>query len=106
MDRAYINRKILNCEKLIAAANTDAQKKIYQGYLDFWTKKLPKPVEIIIEADPLELKFLEEGEEDLEEAKYANIFEIENAPKQAYYNRDGKTNKTKAFKEYLNQRTQ
>ena len=175
MSKEYKNRKIENCEKLIANATSDAQKEIYQRYLDFWTEKLPKkdrpneiakkeeaerkkleiaaakkdeqeriekekeeaklkeaaeikatkiaakkaelaaleaeeaeiikavvvpkPVEIIVEADPMELELLEE-------AKYANIFEIENAPKQAYYTRNGDRLKTNAFKEFLNQRTQ
>jgi hypothetical protein len=31
----------------------------------------------------------------------ADIFEVENVPKKAYYNRDGTTHKTKAFEEYL-----
>lgn len=35
------------------------------------------------------------------EALEANIFELDNAPKQAYYHRDGKRHKTRAFEEYL-----
>ena len=42
MDKAYIKKKIENCQGLVDTATSEDQKKIYQGYLDFWTKKLPK----------------------------------------------------------------
>ena len=47
------------------------------------------------------------GEEEVDdkasddEALDAEIFELENVPKKAYYKRDGITHKTKAFEEYL-----
>ena len=88
MDKAYIDRKIEQCQGLVETATSDAQKKIYQKYLDFWiSKSEPKGAEVL-------------------ERTLADEFEEKYAPKQAYYNRDGKKNKTKAFKEYLNQRTQ
>lgn len=41
--------------------------------------------------------------QDANEADIAKIFEYDYAPKKAYYTRDGITNKTKAFEEYLDQ---
>ena len=176
MNKDYVNKKIENCQELVNNATSEAQKEIYQSYLDLWTKKLPvkdrpeakakkaeaeqkklevaaakkeeaellkkviegrriedakakkaekiaakkaelaaleaeeaeiiktvadqKPVEIvIIEADPADLELLEEAE-------YANIFEIENPGKKAYRTQNGDRIKTIAFKEFLNQRTQ
>ena len=176
MEKSYYRTKVENCEKLVKNATSEAQRTIYQAYLDLWTKKLPAkerpetiakkaeakakkeagkeakafelkkqaeekaeaekleaaeikaekiaakkaelaaleaeeaeiiktvaiepgPVEIIIEADPIELELLEEAE-------YANIFEIENPGKKAYRTQNGDRLKTIAFKEFLNQRTQ
>lgn len=42
MDKAYIKKKIENCQGLVDNATSDAQREVYQGYLDFWTEKLPK----------------------------------------------------------------
>ncbi|BDI54949.1 MAG: hypothetical protein [Asgard archaea virus VerdaV3] len=43
----------------------------------------------------------DEEEADNEELN-AEIFELENEPKKAYYKRDGEMHKTKAFEEFLN----
>jgi len=54
MDKDYINRKIENCQGLVDTATSEDQKKVYQGYLDFWTEKLPKkdrPEEIAAKED-------------------------------------------------------
>lgn len=159
--KEYVEWKISNCKKLVETATSDAQAEVYQGYLDFWTEKLPKKdrPEVIAEKEEAKQKKLEiavakreeaelaavmkaeeellkekaahikaekiavkkaelaalEAEEaeilekinpELEESKYANIFEIENHPKQAYYTKNGERLKTNAFKEYLNQITQ
>ena len=40
--KEYLNWKISNCQRLVENATSEEQKKIYQGYLDFWTGKLPK----------------------------------------------------------------
>lgn len=42
-----------------------------------------------------------EDDEELQLQSVADVFEILNEPKKAYYNRDGKRHKTKAFEEYL-----
>ena len=114
MDKDYVNRKIEKCEKLVEAATSEDQKKIYQGYLDYWNnfqegyeengyiiktrKKRPDLLDEVLETKPIDFT--------IDEVSYANMFEIEHAPKKAYYSRGGETHKTKAFKEFLNQRTQ
>lgn len=40
--KEYINQKISNCQRLVDESKLDAQREIYQGYLDFWSEKLPK----------------------------------------------------------------
>lgn len=98
----YINRKIENCENLVENASSQEQKEIYQEYLVFWQRYLPLILSKEIPTIPA--KKSEETIVDIAD-QYADVFEFENAPKQAYYKRDGKTHKTKAFKEYLNQIT-
>ena len=95
MSEEYIARKIENCKKLIETASSPEQKKIYRGYLEFWKFnnlkiKVP-PEEKIIEATIL----------DLGEVQKAAEFENKYPPKKAYYIRDGISNKTKAFQEFL-----
>jgi deoxyribodipyrimidine photolyase len=102
MDKDYVNRKIEKCEKLVKAATSEDQKKIYQGYLDYWNNFLdPDP-------EPLLQKKLREAKEAIDaislEAEEAE-FKTENPNKKAYYSRNGETHITKAFKEFLNQRT-
>ena len=103
MDKKYIARKISNCKKLIEAASSEDQKKIYQGYLDYW-KTFDKSKKIPREIPPDPAKESEEVIVDIAD-QYADIFEIENAPKQAYYKRSGQWIRTKAFEEYLNKIT-
>lgn len=45
MDKNYIKRKIKNCEGLVDNAISDAQKAVYEGYLEFWQEKLGGPKE-------------------------------------------------------------
>ena len=40
--KEYIGIKIHNCQELVDNAISEDQAKVYQGYLDFWTEKLPK----------------------------------------------------------------
>ncbi|KKM87761.1 hypothetical protein LCGC14_1265700 [marine sediment metagenome] len=81
MSEDYIARKIENCKKLIETASSPEQKKIYQGYLEIWQKA--------VKVGPV-------GENI-----HAAAFERIHTPKKAYYIRDGNTNQTRAFKEYL-----
>lgn len=46
MDNEYINTKILNCKKLVKTAISEAQKAVYQGYLEFWQEKLGKNADL------------------------------------------------------------
>ena len=132
MDEAYIKRKIENCRMLVNTAISEAQKKIYQGYLEFWKDKsgsttIDKKIDIvekdevkpILEPEPVEA--IEEEPEVIEqpkieskiaeitklkeqlEARKADAFEIINPNKHAYLRRNGEILKTKAFKEFLNQ---
>jgi len=87
MDETYILRKISKCKGLIDTAISEDQKEIYQGYLEFWQKKVANEIKAVIE--------------DLTEAQKAEEFELKYPPKKAYYNRDGKTHISKAFKEFL-----
>lgn len=96
MDTKYITRKLYQCKDLVEAASSEDQKKIYQGYLEFWQEKAKN---IKITPDPV--KKSEEVIVDLAD-HHAHEFEIENAPKQAYYKRNGQWIRTKAFEEYLN----
>ena len=80
MDKDYINRKIVNCQGLVDNAISEDQKKIYQGYLDHWTAKLPKknrPEEIAKKEEALrEKKEAEEyakREAEIKAEKTANI---------------------------------
>ena len=106
MKEGYVERKIHMCIELVENATSDAQRKIYQGYLEFWQDKHKNQI-ISIEKPPEE-KPPEEDEieaiiEDLTEAQKIEEFELKNFPKKAYYNRNGTTNKTKAFQDFLNQ---
>ena len=45
MEKDYIDRKVKQCRKLVREATSDAQKKVYKEYLNFWQEKVdPKPV--------------------------------------------------------------
>jgi len=66
MDTEYVDKKVLKCQGLVDNATSDEQKKLYQGYLDFWTKKLPKAQrpEIITKKEEAKAeKILEENAE-------------------------------------------
>lgn len=41
MSKEYVKLKVKNCQRLVDNATSEAQKEIYQIYLDQWTKKLP-----------------------------------------------------------------
>jgi len=95
MSEDYIARKIENCKKLIETASSPEQKKIYRGYLEFW-----KFNNLKIKVPPEE-KIIEAIIPDLGLAQKAAEFENKHFPKKAYYIRDGNTNQTRAFKEFL-----
>jgi len=125
--KEYIEKKIENCQALIASAISDAQREIYQGYLDFWQGHDADAVEMekkrLVEEDKRiaeeEVKKLHEEEarkkaaEDLEkvielveispaqEMKYAEEFETINPNKHAYRYSDGEKLQTNAFEEFI-----
>ena len=66
------------------------------------TEKPKTQKELADEINATILKTVDDDEDDEELQLEADIFEVENEPKKAYYNRDGKRHKTKAFEEYLN----
>jgi len=66
MDIEYVDKKVLKCQVLVDNATSEAQREVYQGYLDFWTKKLPKaqrPEIIAKKEDAKAEKILEENAE-------------------------------------------
>ena len=94
--KEYLNWKISNCQRLVENATSEEQKKIYQGYLDFWTGKLPKtqrPEVIAQKAEKKAQKLLEEKAElarlelikraEEEEVFEAERIELEKAAKRA-----------------------
>jgi len=72
---------------LVETATSEAQREIYQGYLEFWQRKIAVEIGSIIED-----LIVEQREEE---------FKLQFPNKNAYYTRDGITHKTKAFKEFL-----
>jgi len=40
--KEYVKLKIEQCQGLVDNAISEDQAKVYQGYLDFWSEKLPK----------------------------------------------------------------
>ena len=112
MSEDYIARKIENCKKLIETALSPEQKKIYKSYYQYWKEKIKvPPEEELIEStqtitDDLVAFSLNPAEInatilDLGEVQKAAEFENKYPPKKAYYIRDGISNKTKAFQEFL-----
>jgi len=119
----YVNTKIENCQRLVDEAISDAQREVYQEYLDFWKKWKTSEKKVSREDQPLEVSgnektdmgnSFEESEpvQSLRESNskspepevdYETEFKKEFPGKQAYYNRNGKTHITKAFREFLNQ---
>ena len=89
MDQEYINRKIAKCQKLVDNATSEAQKEIYQGYLDYWITKSNRKTDT------------ETGERVSTPLTKEAEFKFQFPNKNAYYTRDGITHKTKAFKEFL-----
>jgi len=131
MDTEYIDKKIKQCKKLVKNATSEAQKEIYQGYLDYWITKsnlktdtetsegalveAPSiPVDVIevltepqkeeekeTEEKAILEKELQDAKDKLEELEKEEEFKLAYPNKNAYYNRDNKTYKTNAFKEFL-----
>ena len=99
MDKEYIKIKIENCNYLIKNANSAAQKTVYQGYLKFWQKQIPK--EPKPKEEPPEVDEVETIIEDLTEIQKAEEFEVKFPNRKAYYTREGKTYPTKAFQEFI-----
>lgn len=131
MKKSEIEEIIKRREILVENATSEAQREIYQGYLEFWQEKLgvkPEPelvdtaevdeiiTPIVAEIEKPEEVYLDHLEEALtplleddstiihEELRksYEELFKLEYPNKQAYYNRDGQKLKTKAFIEFLN----
>ena len=93
MDKEYIKIKIENCNYLIKNSNSPAQKTVYQGYLKFWQKQIPK--------EPKPKDEIESVIDDLTVLQKAEEFEVKFPNKKAYYTREGKTYPTRLFKEFL-----
>jgi len=125
--KEYIDVKIKNCKELLASDISDAQRVIYQGYLDFWqghdAEAVAEEKKRLAEEDKRlaeeEVKKLQEEEarkkaaEDLEkvielveispeqEMKYAEEFEETNENKRAYRYSNGEKLQTNAFSEFI-----
>jgi len=105
MKKSDIEEIIERRKVLVETATSEDQKKIYQGYLEFWQEKLGgKPVgkvaEPVVETEEL-IDDPTGVHEQLKES-YEELFKLENPNKQAYYIREGKKLKTKAYTEFLN----
>ena len=126
-DNEYVKRKIENCKGLIDNATSDAQREIYQGYLDYWKglndevadeiAKREKAEQLAVAKAELEKIQAEEARKkadaDLEiitklatvtpgrENFLAEEFEGENPNKHAYRYKDGEKIKTSAFIEFI-----
>jgi len=114
MDTKYIARKLFQCEELVKNSTSEEQKKIYQGYLEFWQEKAKNikihskiPIkESFKEVEPEPIEVVEEPQWTAEEELLrAEEFEATYPNKHAYLRRNGEILKTKAFKEFLNQST-
>ena len=133
MDTEYIAKKLFQCKELVENSTSEEQKKIYQGYLEFWQEKAknikihskipikgpikeplkeiekPESIEVVIpelEVEPEPEKVTEEPQRTAdEELLRAEEFEATYPNKHAYLRRNGEILKTKAFKEFLNQST-
>ncbi|KKL20713.1 hypothetical protein LCGC14_2452740, partial [marine sediment metagenome] len=106
MDKEYIKIKIENCKYLISNANSAAQKSVYEGYLKFWQKQIPKEeIESVID-DLTVLQKAEEFEVDeiYEDVDYEQLYKAKYPNRNPYSNVrnvNGKYVKTRAFKEFL-----
>ena len=93
MSKEYINRKIKNCQGLVDNAISEAQRIVYQGYLDLWSKKLPKkerPEEV---AKREEIKAKKEAEEE------AKAFQLKKQKEEAKLVKERMLTEEKAKKE-------
>ena len=132
MDTEYIAKKLFQCKELVENSTSEEQKKIYQGYLEFWQEKAknikihskipikeslkeaekPEPI-VVLTQTPIEEEVGPESVEVIEEPQWtaeeelsrAEEFEATYPNKHAYLRRNGEILKTKAFKEFLNQST-
>ena len=119
--KEYVLKKIKNCEELLASDISDAQRIIYQGYLDFWqghdTEAVAEEKKRIAEEEVKKLQeeqARKEAAEDLEkvielieispeqEMQYAEEFEEMNENKRAYRYSNGEKLQTNAFSEFIN----
>lgn len=134
MDTEYIAKKLFQCKELVKNSTSEDQKKIYQGYLEFWQEKAKNikihskiPIkEALKEAEKPEPIEVETSEPETmgdnwkglnkmidaipqwtaeEELVKAEEFEATYPNKHAYLRRNGEVLKTKAFKEFLNPST-
>jgi len=119
--KEYVLKKIKNCEELLASDISDAQRIIYQGYLDFWqghdAEAVAEEKKRIAEEEVKKLQeeqARKEAAEDLEkvielieispeqEMQYAEEFEEMNENKRAYRYSNGEKLQTNAFSEFIN----
>ncbi len=92
LNQDYINLKIVNCKELVKNATSEAQAEIYIGYLEFWQKKL-KPKKTYPDVEYNSVVYNDANYIEQYMAKFPN--------KKAYYKRNGKSYKTRGFKEFL-----
>ena len=114
MKEGYVERKIHMCIELVKNAISEAQKAVYQGYLESWQEKHKnqiisiKPPENVMSRKS-RTRVCRDNEEEPEVIEESRIepkiaeaeFKRKFPNKKAYYKRNGKTQITKAFKEFL-----
>lgn len=100
MDTKYIAKKLFQCKELVKNAISEAQKEIYQEYLEFWQEKA-KNIKIHSHEPEPEIEVIIKPEDDDWEVKEAANFKVKFPDKKAYYKRDGVVYKTRAFTEFL-----
>jgi len=119
--KEYVLKKIKNCEELLASEISEAQRVIYQGYLDFWQghdaeavaeekKRLAEEEVKKLQEEETRKKAAEDLEKVIElveispeqEMQYAEEFEEMNENKRAYRYSNGEKLQTNAFSEFIN----
>lgn len=74
MKEGYVEKKIHNCMELVENATSNAQREVYQGYLEFWQDKHKDQI-----IKPKEPKEPEEVPEEIPEEESDEI-EFESEP--------------------------
>ena len=118
--KEYVLKKIENCKMLVETAISEAQRAVYQGYLEFWQgkddatavaekKRLAEEELKKFQEEESRKKAAEQIEEVIElveippeqEMLYAEEFETLNSNKHAYRYQNGEKLQTNAFVEFI-----